>query len=238
VRAALSVGADGLGSRFSRWVDAPIERVGEHAGAIIYSYVRGLENRGYEWYFNTGVAAGVIPTNGGVACVFAGAPNERFRHTLASDVPSAFTTLLGEAAPDLAARVRHGEVLPRLRSYPGIAGYQRRPWGSGWALVGDAGHHRDPLSTRGISDALRDAELLARAIIDGLHRGRMGRSLESYRTTRNRLSQHLFATTDAIASYSWDLSTIPALLRSLAAAQADEVTFLSELDAPSLLFAG
>ena len=237
VPAALSVGADGLGSRFSRWVDAPLERVGAHAGAVIYGYVHGLDNRGYEWFFNTGGAAGVIPTDGDVACVFAGAPADQLRRDRTGDVPAAFAKVLDGVAPDLAARVRRNDVL-RLRRDPGTAGYQRRPWGGGWALVGGAGQHRDPLGTRGVSDALRDAELLARAIVAGRASGRMGRSLEVYRTTRNRLSEHLFVTTDAIASYAWDLTTIPALLRTLAAAQADEVTFLSELDAPSLLFAG
>lgn len=241
IPAALSIGADGLGSRFSRWVDAPVERVGAHAGAVIYTYVGGLENRGYEWFYNPGVAAGVIPTNGEVSCVFVGMPAERFRRSHAADIHATFEALLPHASVDLAARVRGGVTTTRMRSYPGIAGYQKRPWGDGWALIGDAAYHRDPLSARGISDALRDAELLAGAIIEGLGgdggRCALERSLETYRVVRNRLSHHLFSATDAIASYSWDLDTIPILLRSLAAAQADEVTFLSELDASSLAFA-
>jgi len=170
-------------------------------------------------------------------------PGERFRQSYAADIHAAFVALLPKASVDLAARVRGGVTTTRMRSYPGISGYQKRPWGDGWALIGDAAYHRDPLSARGISDALRDAELLARAIIEGLgggggegHRA-LERSLETYRVVRNRLSHHLFSATDAIASYSWDLDTIPILLRSLAAAQADEITFLSELDASSLAFA-
>ena len=242
IPAAISIGADGLWSRFSRWVDAPIERAGTHAGAIIYGYVSGLDNRGYEFFYNPGVAGGVIPTNGDVSCVFVGMPDARFHQSHASDIHAAFATLMPEISLDLAARVRSGALESRLRSYPGVAGYQRWPSGDGWALVGDASYHRDPLSARGISDALRDAELLAQAIVDGLgadggRRGALRRSLENYRVVRNRLSHHLFTAADAIASYEWDLDTIPVLLRSLAAAQADEVTFLSELDAASLAFA-
>jgi flavin-dependent dehydrogenase len=242
IPAALSIGADGLGSRFSRWVDAPVERAGAHAGAIIYGYVSGLENLGYEWFYNPGVAGGVIPTNGDASCVFVGVPNARFRRSHATDIHAAFAALLPEVSVELAARVRRGALESRLRSYPGIAGYQRRPWGDGWALIGDAAYHRDPLSARGISDALRDAELLARAIVEGLGAAAfgdnaLGRSLETYRVVRNRLSNHLFTAADAIASYAWDLDTIPVLLQSLAAAQADEVTFLYELDASSLAFA-
>ena len=49
--------------------------------------------------------------------------------------------------------------------FGGPPGYLRRPWGPGWALVGDAGYWKDPISAHGLTDALRDAELLARAII-------------------------------------------------------------------------
>ena len=40
----------------------------------------------------------------------------------------------------------------------------RQPSGPGWALVGDAGYHRDAITGYGISDAFRDAELLATAL--------------------------------------------------------------------------
>ena len=167
-------------------------------------------------------------------------PNARFRQSHAADIHASFAALLPEISLDLAARVRSGVAESRLRSYPGIAGYQRRPWGDGWALIGDAACHRDPLSARGISDALRDAELLARAIVDGLGATvgdrALERSLETFRIVRNRLSHHLFTAADAIASYAWDLDTILVLLRSLAP-QADDVTFLSELDASSRAFA-
>ena len=50
-----------------------------------------------------------------------------------------------------------------MRTFTGLRGYVRRSWGPGWALVGDAGYYKDPLSAHGLTDALRDAELLARA---------------------------------------------------------------------------
>jgi hypothetical protein len=43
----------------------------------------------------------------------------------------------------------------------------RVPVGPGWALVGDAGLHKDPTPGYGITDALRDAKSLASAILDG-----------------------------------------------------------------------
>ena len=124
---------------------------------------------------------------------------------------------------------------PRLAAAAGVRGrrpgYLRRATGPGWALVGDAGYFKDPLSAHGITDALRDAELLARAIIAAATRGgRRAVALAAYQATRDRLSERLFATTDAIASFTWDLDSIPVLLRQLSQAMSDEVTWLSDLE--------
>ena len=43
-------------------------------------------------------------------------------------------------------------------------GFFRASAGPGWALVGDAGHFKDPTPGQGIADALRQAEKLAGAI--------------------------------------------------------------------------
>jgi flavin-dependent dehydrogenase len=47
-----------------------------------------------------------------------------------------------------------------------LAMYKRKPYGPGWALVGDAGYHLDPLAARGVTAAVSSAELLARAIVE------------------------------------------------------------------------
>ena len=64
--------------------------------------------------------------------------------------------------------------------------YFRRPYGPGWALVGDAGYHRDPVTGLGISDAFRDAELLAEAIDEGLTRRQpINDAMATYERKRN-----------------------------------------------------
>jgi 2-polyprenyl-6-methoxyphenol hydroxylase-like FAD-dependent oxidoreductase len=55
-----------------------------------------------------------------------------------------------------------------LRGMLDLPAYFRRSYGPGWALAGDAAHHKDPIIARGITDAFRDADLLARAIGSGL----------------------------------------------------------------------
>ena len=47
----------------------------------------------------------------------------------------------------------------------------RKPYGPGWALVGDAGYNKDFITAQGITDAFRDAELCATALRPGVLRG-------------------------------------------------------------------
>jgi 2-polyprenyl-6-methoxyphenol hydroxylase-like FAD-dependent oxidoreductase len=114
-----------------------------------------------------------------------------------------------------------------IRGWAGTRGFVRRSWGAGWALVGDAGLFRDPITTHGMTDALRDAELLADAIVAGLSGAASERSsLRAYQCRRDALSDRLFRVTDAIASFRWDAAGIRDLLRSASSAMVDEVEFL------------
>jgi flavin-dependent dehydrogenase len=118
----------------------------------------------------------------------------------------------------------------RLRGFGGLPGYLRRPAGPGWALVGDAGYFKDPLSTHGMSDALRDAELLARAIEATLAGRPEAVALDGYRRERNRLSTELFEVTEVVAGHDWSEEQLRRLLRQLSAAMSDEIDTLVALD--------
>ena len=123
---------------------------------------------------------------------------------------------------------------PRPASAPsaGHPGFVRRAWGPGWALVGDAGYWKDPLGAHGLTDALRDAELLARAIISTATTDEPEPvALARYQSTRDRLSRPLFDVIDVIAGQRWSDDEIGALLRRLSAAMADEVDAIAALDA-------
>jgi 2-polyprenyl-6-methoxyphenol hydroxylase-like FAD-dependent oxidoreductase len=55
--------------------------------------------------------------------------------------------------PYLAFRQRREE---KWYGTAGVPGYFRKPFGGGWALVGDASYNRDPITAQGISDAFID----------------------------------------------------------------------------------
>ena len=102
-------------------------------------------------------------------------------------------------------RVGSGSRVTGFRGTDGLPGFLRQPWGPGWALVGDAGYTKDPISAHGISDALRDAELCARAIDRALSMpGEAPEALGEYQTTRDRLSLEMFRESVALARYEWD----------------------------------
>jgi len=234
--ARIIVGADGFRSTIAGSVGAPVERAGTSASAVTYGYWSGLETDGYEWNFRPNAASGVIPTNGGKACVFVSARPDRIGR---GGLPT-LTRIVAESCPDLAARLAAAVPPTELRTFGGLPGYVRRSWGPGWALVGDAGYFKDPLSAHGLTDALRDAELLARALVAVLVEGAAERdALAGYQQTRDALSAELFDVMDVIAGHGWTDAEIPDLLLRLSAAMTGEVEALaglSPLGAPQLAY--
>jgi 2-polyprenyl-6-methoxyphenol hydroxylase-like FAD-dependent oxidoreductase len=231
LRAAITVGADGVRSAIADLVDAPIVRRGRGGGAFLYRYHTDLDAAGYEWAYGDGASAGFLPTNDGLTCVFVGTRPDRLRPLVRREgTAGAFRTLLGQAGPRLAERVAAATPAGAMRGWAAVAGSVRRSWGPGWALVGDAGYYKDPVTTHGITDALRDAELLADELLEllvGLTPEAV--ALARYQATRDRLSRRLFEATEAVASYDWNLHDVRPLLRQVSSAMSDEVDHLSAL---------
>lgn len=230
VRSDFVVGADGMRSTVARAVQAPVLTRSRNASAVLYRYYEDLPVTGYEWGYGGRVAAGLIPTNDGRTCVFVGADPARLRLLRSEGTDVAFATLLDAAAPEHHERVRAARPAGPLRGWRGEHGFVRQPWGAGWALVGDAGYFKDPLSTHGMTDALRDAELLARALVQGVGgQARERAALAAYDEQRTALSEPLFRASDAVAGYDWDTPTLQRLLREMSAAMSDEVELLEGL---------
>jgi flavin-dependent dehydrogenase len=226
IRSRLVVGADGYHSAIARLVNAPVERTADGVGAYLYRYWSGVATDGYESIFRSPATAGIIPTNDHLACVFVGCAPER----LASGEGDLYATLLHEANPTVAERVLAGSPAGRTRRFTGRPGRMLRPHGPGWALVGDAGYWKDPISAHGLTDALRDAELLARATLSAFDGGTLDETLIGYHDERNRLSGELNDDTDRIARGDWTDGEIEGLVRSLSQSMAAEVAVLEHLD--------
>ncbi len=164
-RARVVIGADGRTSHIAKAVraeqyhDKPTLQYG------YYTFFRDLPVEGVEFIVRPERGIGVIPTNDDLTLVVFGWPIAE-RRSLKADVEANFAATI-ERAPALAERVRAAtRVAPFLGG--GVANYFRKPYGPGWALVGDAGYNKDPITAHGISDAFRDAELCARAVDEAL----------------------------------------------------------------------
>jgi 2-polyprenyl-6-methoxyphenol hydroxylase-like FAD-dependent oxidoreductase len=224
------IGADGIRSAIARAVDAPVERRGTGATALVYGYWSDLVLDGYEWIFRPDACAGAIPTNHGQTCVFAAATPSR----IGRGGIDSLRRVVATASPALAWRLAEATPPAGVRSFPGRPGYMRRPWGPGWALVGDAGYWKDPISAHGLSDALRDAELLAGAVICAAAQEPEAAAFDAYHRTRNRLSIPLFDAVDRIAGMRWTDAEIPGLLLELNTAMNEEMDTVDAWPVPVL----
>jgi flavin-dependent dehydrogenase len=225
VSAGIVIGADGMRSTVARTVEAAPYREGINVCGVVYGFWHGLENRGNRWYYRRHMGAGAIPTNGGDTLVFAATPPGRFYAEIQGDMEAGYRRVLAECAPDLAEEVSASARSERLRGFPGQPGYMRQSHGPGWALVGDAGYFKDPITAHGISDALRDAELCARAVAEGSEK-----ALAGYQKTRDELSRDLFDLTETIASLDWNLPDLQVMHKHLSKAMNHEVEALLALD--------
>jgi menaquinone-9 beta-reductase len=210
VSCELVIGADGVHSTVARLVGSEPYRTGRHATGVVFSYWSGPQFDGYHWYYNPGVSAGAIPTNDGQTCIFASVPQSRFRETMKQGTDLVYRQVLRECSPDLAAVVEQSQQVEKYRGFSGETGFFRQSFGPGWALVGDAGYFKDPLTAHGITDALIDAELLAQAVAAGTEAGFAG-----YQRARDDLAVGHFEVTDAVASFEWDLPKAQQLHRAL-----------------------
>jgi 2-polyprenyl-6-methoxyphenol hydroxylase-like FAD-dependent oxidoreductase len=224
IEADLVIGADGLYSTIARRLGAAPIVTGTHAAATLYSYWSGVWEGAYRWVFRPGGSVGTIPTNGGT-CVFVSIPAARFRETVRGDAGGAYRRLLREVCPELADRLDGATQLETVHGFGGHPGFIKRSTGPGWALVGDAGYFKDPATAHGITDAFRDAELLARAVLTGTTA-----AMEQYEATRLDLSRRLFQITDEIASFECSDARLQSLHREFSHEMSREVRLLASLE--------
>jgi flavin-dependent dehydrogenase len=228
------VGADGLRSRVAHSVGAVIKEVRPAGGAIQYAYYGGIPWAGMEFFVAERSFSGVFPTHHGQACIWVCTPSadaRAVRRRTGSRV-EAFGELLEDSAPQLAERLRHARRTSPVRGMLRQPNQVRQAFGPGWALVGDAGYHRDAVTAHGISDAFRDAELLAVALDQALGAGVEGiTALALYQQQRDQALREIFEITCRLAVYP----AVPAFIelqKQLSAANDKEATALAARPVP------
>jgi 2-polyprenyl-6-methoxyphenol hydroxylase-like FAD-dependent oxidoreductase len=238
IRARFIVGADGLGSTVAQSVGAPIVVDRGAGGATQYAYFSGLPWPEIEFFTRPGSYAGVFPTHHGEAAIWVCTPSAVARAARRTTTPeAAYANLLARAAPTLVTQLRHAQRTSKVRGMLSAPNQIRRAVGPGWALVGDAACHRDPITGHGLSDAYRDAELLA-LTLDGVLRAEVAEpaALEAYDSTRRRELAQIFDLTCRMAAFP----PVPAftdLTRRLGAAIDDAAAVIAARPVPAALVA-
>jgi 2-polyprenyl-6-methoxyphenol hydroxylase-like FAD-dependent oxidoreductase len=155
-------------------------------------------------------------------------PTGRFSD-IRSDIEGHVVNAL-ETAPDFLARVRNGRREDKWYGTAGVPGYFRKPYGNGWALVGDAGYNRDPITAQGIRDAFIDAELLAEALSTWLSGdGVFAQLMEAHETRRNQRVRPMFEFTAQLATLDPPPPRMQALFSALRDNQDATNAFLSAI---------
>ena len=218
-RARVVVGADGRYSLVADSVDAPEYNEKPKLLASYYSYWSGLPMEGrFETWIRPQRGFAAWPTNDDVTLVIGGWPYREFEANR-GDVEGAFLETL-DLAPAFAERVRAARREERFVG-AAVPGYFRKPYGPGWALVGDAGYNKDYITAQGISDAFRDAERCASALHDTLSGVRQfDEAMADYQAARDERAQAMYELTAQFASLEPPPPELQQVLSAVARSQA------------------
>ena len=163
-RARIVIGADGRHSLVAKTMRPERYHERPPAQAGYYAYWSDLPVDGFELFDRPYRGFAAAPTNDGLTMVVVGWPIAEFPANK-KDVEGNYMAAI-DMAPELAERVHRATRETRFVGTADLPGFFCKPYGEGWALVGDAGYHKDPITAQGISDAFRDAEALVAAVDD------------------------------------------------------------------------
>jgi 2-polyprenyl-6-methoxyphenol hydroxylase-like FAD-dependent oxidoreductase len=217
-RARIVIGADGRHSLVARAGQAEEYDVRPPLASYFYSYWSGVPVDGIEVYYRDYRVVIALTTNDGLTCIVTGCAQQDFTSFRADIEGNVLRTL--DLLSEFGERVRAGRREERFVGAGDLRNFFRKPHGPGWALVGDAGYHRDPLPAQGSSDAFRDVELLVEALDAGFSgQQRIEEALALYEQRRNRAARAMYELTCQRATLA---PPTPEALRLRAALQGNQ----------------
>jgi len=161
-QAKIVIGADGKHSKIAQLVQAPMYHEVPSLTCWYYSYWSNLPCDSLEIRWRHHRLVLLFPTNDGLTFGMVGCPHQEF-HEFRGNIEGNYLKTMA-MFPEVAERIANARREECFWGMADVPNFFRKPFGHGWALVGDAGHHKDPTPAYGISDAFCDAELLTDAI--------------------------------------------------------------------------
>ncbi len=213
-KARIVVGADGMFSVVARAVQAPEYKTSPPLEGSWYAYWSGVPMKGWHLWLRPGRVIFAYNTNNGLTLIGV-AFFAKDLPAVRANIESNYSQVIREHAPELAERMDQGRRESRFTG-GAIPYHVRRPYGPGWALVGDAGYQKDPCTASGITDAFRSAEWLAQAIDEGLSgRQSMAQALAGYAQKRDLSEMPYFELTTQLAALAPPPEEMQQLLAAL-----------------------
>jgi flavin-dependent dehydrogenase len=227
-RATVVVGADGMWSPVGRAAGAVTDIAHPSFTCGYYAYWAGVPTEGVEFYVRHGSDILVFPTHDGSTCIWAGRSRDDW-DAYRKDVEHTYHEIIG-LAPWLAERLRYSRQVSPFKGTSKLLNFYRQSFGKGWALVGDAAYHRDPLPGMGIGDAFLGAQLLADALTDGLagDAARLAEALVAYQSAFRDRTMPIFEYTLKAAGLKDPASAVP-IYRKIAQSREETTRFMDVL---------
>ncbi|HUG63059.1 MAG TPA: NAD(P)/FAD-dependent oxidoreductase, partial [Methylomirabilota bacterium] len=166
IGAQVIVGADGKRSRVARTVGAEVYGGGPATTCCYYTYFEGLDVDHARLFVREGLFCVAMPCANGLSFLAVAWPRASFAE-VRRDIDGSYRRAIARI-PWLADRVSAARRAERYVGTGDLDAFFRTAAGDGWALLGDSGRHKDPITAQGMTDAFLDAELLAEAIVHGL----------------------------------------------------------------------
>jgi 2-polyprenyl-6-methoxyphenol hydroxylase-like FAD-dependent oxidoreductase len=213
-RCRVVVGADGVHSLVAKAAGAVEYDVKPPLATFYYSYYSGFEAEDLEQYVRDHQGAACFPTNDGLTLIAAVWPSRRFQE-IRSDVQG-HVRKVHESTPSVADRLQRARREEKWVGTAGVPNYFRKPYGPGWALVGDAGYAKDPITAQGISDAFVDAEGLSATLDSVFSAGRpFDDALAEHQSRRDQRVKPMYEFTCTLAMLEPPPPPMPQLFAAL-----------------------
>ena len=212
--ARITIGADGMFSVVAKAVQAEEYKSGPALEGSWYAYFSGVPMIGWHLWLRPDRVIFAYNTNDNLSLIgvaFAARDLAMAR----ANIERHHSSTIQQHAPELWERMQAGR---RESRYVGgaIPYHVRKPYGPGWALVGDAGYQKDPCTASGITDAFGSAEWLADAIDAGFSgRQSLDEALAGYEQTRNQAELPYYELTTQLAALAPPPPEVAQLLQAL-----------------------
>jgi 2-polyprenyl-6-methoxyphenol hydroxylase-like FAD-dependent oxidoreductase len=211
--AGVAVGADGRNSIVAQQMHASVDWYRRSELHGWYTYYADMPVDRATWAIGSSTTSGSFPTNDGLACVWA-MSDRRLKPQGRYDRETSFLAAIHATSQNLSEEVGNARTVSKIVSFGAHPGYMRRPYGAGWALVGDAACFAHPVTAHGISDSFRDAQLLATAVCSYL-RGEMlwKDAARNYAELQRAAIGRMYAVTQRIASLDLNVTSVADIMK-------------------------